>query len=338
MHYYIRDWKKDRCSIVHFMWKDIQMDKKGFTLIEMIVVITVIGVLAAIAVPSLMAYIDKGKASDCEINRKALVLKLEAERAQAPGASMEEIIKNNPEIQCPAGGIYTAVDKDTVKCSYPGHGQDGTFHEEGETQNIEIGEIVPTLTEEENSTEDVQESSSAEGTETENNGKPGGLTGDRCIFLSQGSQKKQSSLLVKSIADFAEDYHKKHPNAEKVEEGDFTDNVLWIYEEENIYYFNPGNCISITYSNSEDGGYSYQVSISEGVIPVTADSKVVTADEIGNAVKTGGISISKGTIIEMENEKTYYICVNDKFINKHNWKGEINNDENNSLCPLTNCK
>jgi len=36
------------------------MDKKGFTLIEMIVVITVIGVLAAIAVPSLMAYIDKG--------------------------------------------------------------------------------------------------------------------------------------------------------------------------------------------------------------------------------------------------------------------------------------
>ena len=104
---------------------------------------------------------------------------------------------------------------------------------------------MPTLTEEENSTEDVQESSSAEGTETENNGKPGGLTGDRCIFLSQGLHKKQSSLLVKSIADFAEDYHKKHPNAEKVEEGDFTDNVLWIYEEENIYYFNPGNCISI---------------------------------------------------------------------------------------------
>lgn len=108
--------------------------------------------------------------------------------------------------------------------------------------------------------------------------------------------------------------------------------------KKNIYYFNPGNCISITYSNSEDGGYSYQVSISEGVIPVTADSKVVTAAEIGNAVKTGGISISKGTIIEMENEKTYYICVNDKFINKHNWKGEINNDGNNSLCPLTNCK
>lgn len=314
------------------------MDKKGFTLIEMIVVITVIGVLAAIAVPSLMAYIDKGKASDCEINRKALVLKLEAERAQAPGASMEEIIKNNPEIKCPAGGIYTAVDKDTVQCSYPGHGQNGTFHEEGETQNIEIGEIVPTLTEEESSSEEVQESSSVERTETEDNKEPDGLRGDRCIFLSQGSHKKHSSLLVKSIADFAEDYHKTHPDALKVEERDFTDNVLWIYQEKNIYYFNPGNCISITYSNSEDGGYSYQISISEGVIPVTADSKIVTAEEIGDAVKAGGISIGKGTIIEMENDQSYYICVKDTIIDKPNWKGDINSGRGNSLFSLTNCK
>ena len=38
--------------------------KKGFTLVEIIVVMVVVGILAAITVPSLGKYIDNGKKRD----------------------------------------------------------------------------------------------------------------------------------------------------------------------------------------------------------------------------------------------------------------------------------
>jgi len=41
----------------------LKQNKKGFTLIELIVVIAIVGVLAAVAVPSYIAYIDKSRAA-----------------------------------------------------------------------------------------------------------------------------------------------------------------------------------------------------------------------------------------------------------------------------------
>ena len=43
--------------------------QKGFTLIELIVVIAIIGVLAAILVPSMIGYIKKSKRNKARINR-----------------------------------------------------------------------------------------------------------------------------------------------------------------------------------------------------------------------------------------------------------------------------
>ena len=100
---------------------------------------------------------------------------------------------------------------------------------------------MPTLTEEENSTEDVQESSSAEG--TENNEEPAGITGDRCIPLGENG-KKTIGVSVRSIADFVKEYHVQNPDAEHIPENAFTENVLWIYQQEDIYYYNPGNGIN----------------------------------------------------------------------------------------------
>nr|WP_307990422.1 type II secretion system protein [uncultured Niameybacter sp.] len=46
------------------MNKQIKKNKKGFTLVEMIVVIAIIGVLAAMMVPSLLGYIKKANTSN----------------------------------------------------------------------------------------------------------------------------------------------------------------------------------------------------------------------------------------------------------------------------------
>jgi type IV pilus assembly protein PilA len=44
------------------------LKKKGFTLIELIVVITILGILVAIAVPSILNYIGEANATVLEAN------------------------------------------------------------------------------------------------------------------------------------------------------------------------------------------------------------------------------------------------------------------------------
>ncbi len=44
-------------------------NKKGFTLVEVIVVLVVLGILASIVIPSLVRYIDKSKQQACIVNR-----------------------------------------------------------------------------------------------------------------------------------------------------------------------------------------------------------------------------------------------------------------------------
>jgi prepilin-type N-terminal cleavage/methylation domain-containing protein len=55
---------RENTKIVNRRNKRIGKNKRGFTLIEVIVVIVIIAILAAIAVPALTGYIDKAKYSD----------------------------------------------------------------------------------------------------------------------------------------------------------------------------------------------------------------------------------------------------------------------------------
>ena len=115
------------------------MGKKGFTLVEIVVVMVVVGILAAITVPSLAKYIDDGKKRDCEINRKALLARLESDRALNPGAVMAGVLAGNTDISCPSGGVYRAPDDNTVECSV--HGKDSALSAAGDKAGGELVEI-----------------------------------------------------------------------------------------------------------------------------------------------------------------------------------------------------
>lgn len=70
-------------------------NNKGFTLVELLVVIAIIGILAVVAVPSLMSNLEKAKVSKLEADYNVIstgVVTYYADKNEYPGASSEVTI------------------------------------------------------------------------------------------------------------------------------------------------------------------------------------------------------------------------------------------------------
>lgn len=130
----------------------MRKNKKGFTLIEIIVVVTVMGILLGIMVPGVANYISDAKAKECDTNRKTLLLELDAKRVLNPEKNMGDIIAEHDEIKCPEGGKYNAVGKNGVECTI--HGADSLFSGNGKESFEDVAGLeTNVVTEEADGTE-----------------------------------------------------------------------------------------------------------------------------------------------------------------------------------------
>jgi prepilin-type N-terminal cleavage/methylation domain-containing protein len=97
------------------------MDKKsgGFTLIEIIVVIAILGIIAAIAVPRVDGFTSMAKERVCVANRKTIEIiyaSFLAEKNLTHSDSVfNQFLLDNLDEICPSGGVITYEDG-KVKC------------------------------------------------------------------------------------------------------------------------------------------------------------------------------------------------------------------------------
>ena len=107
-----------------------QMKKqKGFTLVELIVVIAIIAVLLGILIPVIIGVLRNASQVECKANRQSILRMFAMQRTLHSNVTLDEVMNNangyfDSTPRCPAGGVYTAKDNSdgswTIDCSVHG--------------------------------------------------------------------------------------------------------------------------------------------------------------------------------------------------------------------------
>jgi prepilin-type N-terminal cleavage/methylation domain-containing protein len=100
-------------------------NNRGFTLMELIMVITMVGVLASIAIPSYLSYIQKARSAQCHVDRgevQNIIIQYYNDHSDTELQSLQQLVDEgylHSGSNCPLGGEYVLIPGERVGTEYP---------------------------------------------------------------------------------------------------------------------------------------------------------------------------------------------------------------------------